>query len=128
MWGRVAAATIIAGLAGCNPFGSPDDPAVTACETSMRSLMKVPSSYSRENSFIEKNEAVLIYEAKNPIGVSVRSTATCRFHLEDGSFKLASIWVNNRPITQIEFLATVSARLNANLMTIRQDETKLKAL
>jgi len=133
MWKKLVVAAGALPIVGCNVFARPEDPAIVACEVSIKALIKSPSSYKREQALIDKNEVIVLFEAANSFGAPIRNTVLCRYDYEasplagrPGSYSIGGISFNGRYLTEQERLTTVPARLDAKVLSFPEGETALK--
>lgn len=62
------------------------DPAIVECERSTISRLRSPSSYVRISAYIEKNRAVVEYDAQNGYGAVVRNYNFCDYLASTNDF------------------------------------------
>jgi hypothetical protein len=135
----VVAATVAGGLYGYSN-GYFDryllDPAVRACDLTVRSEMKAPWSYQRVDAFVDptnQQHVRLEYKAQNGFGALQLGTADCGYTLkpsdvarEPGSFELGSLQIDGGDVTGVALVLASHAAGLAGIW-VDEDKTQLRA-
>ncbi|MCX5493378.1 hypothetical protein OSH11_01545 [Kaistia dalseonensis] len=104
---------VIALLAGTGIAHASDDPAVTACEIAVESVMQTPATYARIGVTIEKNIVKLTYDSHDSAGALVRDRAECTFTSSNGSFQMTGLFVNGKNLEREIFSAVAQPQWQA---------------
>jgi len=67
-------------LTGCDFIDSwLTDPAIRACEISVKRQLRAPATYVRSDASIYGRSVSLVFDSQNGFGALIRDTATCNF-------------------------------------------------